>query len=257
MELENYKPAKDTVAVWIGKRLRRPLNRWLAGQSLIGQQPFFDEAVVPCIGVLKDNWQAIRDEALDLIAIDRINIPALGDISPDHRRIARNSAWKSFFFYGYGYKIWPNRARCPRTAALIDQVPGVVVAFLSIFEPGTHLRDHYGVTKAMLNVHLPLAVPPETDRCEIRVRDEVRRWKEGEFLIFDETFNHEAWNESSQPRVILFLQVMRPMRWPGQLVGKLFLWGVRQTSYVQNTVRAIGGASLSGRGGRQGDPAVA
>lgn len=246
MELENYKPTRDTVAVWIGKRLRRPLNRWLVGQSLVGRQPFFDEVTVPGIGVLKDHWLTIRDEVQALVANHRSSIPALGEISPDHRRIAQNSAWKSFFFYGYGYKIEPNRARCPKTAALIDQVPGVVVAFFSIFEPGTHLREHYGVTKAMLNVHLALSVPPETECCEIRVRDEVRSWTEGEFLIFDETYNHEAWNMSSQPRVILFLQVMRPMRWPGRLAGRLFLWAVRRTSYVQDAVRAIKGTASSG-----------
>jgi ornithine lipid ester-linked acyl 2-hydroxylase len=159
---------------------------------------------------------------------------------PDHRRIAQNAGWKSLFFEGYGYKSIPNRARCPKTAALIDQVPNVVVAFFSIFEPGTHIAPHYGVTKAMLNVHLALVVPPEPARCEIRVRDEIRRWTPGEFMIFDETFNHEAWNESSQPRLVLFLQVMRPMRWPGRMLGKLFLWSLKRTSYVQDARRAIG-----------------
>lgn len=241
MELEKYKPAKNTFAVKIGKRIRRPLNRWLAKQSLIGTQPIFDASAVPGISVLRDNWEVIRQEA-EAVMFDGAEIPPLGDISPDHRRIAQNAAWKSFFFEGYSYKSIPNRARCPRTAALIDQVPNVVVAFFSIFEPGTHLKDHYGVTKAMLNVHLGLLVPEGPNRCEIRIRDEFRTWKPGEFLIFDETFNHEAWNESDQPRVVLFLQVMRPMRWPGRVLGKLFLQGIRRTSYVQDARRAIGAA---------------
>ena len=239
MELKQYQPAKDTLAVWIGKRLRKPLNRWLAGQSLIGRQPFFEESQVPGIAVLRENWQVIRNEARAVMA-DRAAIPAFGDVSPDHRRIAQNSAWKSFFFLGYGYRAELNRALCPRTAELIDEVPNVVVAFYSIFEPGAHIREHFGVTKAMLNVHLGLMVPPETDRCEIRVRDTYCRWRPGEFLIFDETFNHEAWNESTQPRVILFLQVMRPMRLPGRLLSHLFLRGIKRTSYVQDIRRAIG-----------------
>jgi beta-hydroxylase len=241
MELKHYQPARDTLKVRVGKRVRRPLNRWLARQSLVGGEPFVEEADVPGIGVLKDNWEVIREEAMAVLA-DRADVPPLGDISPDHRRIAQNTAWKSLFFEGYGYKSVPNRARCPRTAALIDQVPGVVVALFSIFEPGAHVREHYGVTKAMLNVHLGIVVPPEHDRCEIRVRDSHRRWRLGEFLIFDETFNHEAWNESSEPRLVLFLQVMRPMRWPGRLIGRLFLWAIRQTSYVQDARRSIGAA---------------
>ena len=241
MELEKYKPAKNTFAVKIGKRIRRPLNRWLARQSRVGTQPVLDERLVPGISVLKDNWEVIRDEAREVLR-DRGAIPPLGDISPDHRRIAQNAAWKSFFFEGYGYKSIPNRARCPRTAALIDEVPNVVVAFFSIFEPGTHLKDHFGVTKAMLNVHLGLMVPDGPERCEIRVRDQFHGWTPGEFLIFDETFNHEAWNERAESRVVLFLQVLRPMRWPGRLLGKLFLQGIKRTSYVQDARRAIGAA---------------
>ena len=237
--VENYEAIKDSLAVWIGKRVRRPMNRWLAGQSLIGRQPFFDEAQVPGISLLRENWETIRDEARAVMA-ERDAIPAFGEISPDHRRIAQTSAWKSFFFVGYGYEVAQNRARCPRTAALIDQVPDVVVAFYSIFEPGAHIRDHYGVTKAMLNVHLGLMVPEGPERCEIRVRDTMRRWQAGEFLIIDETFNHEAWNDSSEPRVVLFLQVMRPMRRPGRLLGKLFLWSLKRTTYVQDARRAIG-----------------
>lgn len=241
MELEHYQPARDSFVVWAGKRIRRPINRWMAGQSLIGREPFIDPAHVPGIAILKQNWETIRDEAAEVMR-EREHIPAFGKISPDHRRIAQTSAWKSFFFKGYGYDIAANRARCPKTAALIDQVPDVVVAFFSIFELGTHLRDHYGVTKAMLNVHLGLLIPPKTDRCEIRVRDTIRTWTPGEFLIFDETFNHEAWNDSSEPRVVLFLQVMRPMRWPGRVMGKLFLSGLKRTTYVQDARKAIGAA---------------
>lgn len=237
--LKQYERAPDTVAVWVGKRLRRPLNRWLAGQSLVGKQPFIDEKLVPGIGILKENWETIRDEAL-AVMVDRNNTPPFGDISPDHRRIAQNSAWKSFFFGGYGYKSPKNRALCPKTAALIDQVPDVVVALFSILDPGAHIRDHYGVTKAMLNVHLGLVVPPEKDRCEIRVKDQFRRWKPGEFMIFDETYNHEVWNDSDEARVILFLQVRRPMRPMGRLAGDLFLKGVRRTRYVQDARKAIG-----------------
>lgn len=241
MELEKYDRAPDTLAVWVGKRLRRPLNRWLAKQSLIGADPFFDAEHVPGISVLRDNWHVIAEEARALLA-DRAAVPPLGEISPDHRHIAQNAAWKSYFFNGYGYKSIPNRARCPKTAALIDQVPNVVVAFFSIFEPGTHVREHYGVTKAMLNVHLGILVPKGPERCEIRVNDEFRGWRDGEFLIFDETYNHEAWNESDEPRVVLFLQVMRPMKWPGRVLGKLFLQAIKRTSYVQDARRAIGAA---------------
>lgn len=238
MDLERYIKDKDTFAVRVGKRLRWPVNRFLARQSLIGTQPFFTEDQVPGLTLLRENWETIRDEARALMA-DRASVPPLGKISPDHRRLAPDARWKSFFFTGYGYKAEANRARCPKTAALVDQVPNLVVAFFSIFEPGTYVHPHRGVTKAMLNVHLGLLVPPGPERCEIRVVDEVRGWTPGGYLIFDETFEHEVWNETAEPRVVLFLQVQRPMRWRGRWLGKLFLWGVKRTSFVQDVRRAL------------------
>lgn len=118
-------------------------------------------------------------------------------------------------------------------------MPNLVVAFFSVFEPGTHVHEHRGVTKALLNVHLGLVVPQGPRRCEIAVADERRSWTPGEYLIFDETFRHEVWNETREPRVVLFLQVLRPMRWPGRLLGKLFLWCVRRTSFVQDIRKAL------------------
>jgi beta-hydroxylase len=238
MELEQYDTAEDNWAIRIGSRLRWPINRFLARQSLIGQGPFFDEAQVPGLGVLRDHWNDIHDEVKGLLT-ERGSVPPLGRISPDHRRIAPSSDWKSFFFTGYGYNAMQNRARCPKTAALIDRVPNVVVAFFSIFEPGTYVPEHRGVTKAMLNVHLGLVVPSGPERCEIRVAQEVRGWTPGEFLIFDETYHHEVWNETREPRVVLFVQVLRPMRWPGRLMGKFFLWAVKRTRFVQDVRRAL------------------
>jgi ornithine lipid ester-linked acyl 2-hydroxylase len=238
MDLEQYVKGRDTLAVRVGKRLRWPLNRFLARQSLIGTQPFFESSQVPGLEILRENWQVIRDEAAAVMG-DRESVPPLGRVSPDHRRIAPTSAWKSFFFTGYGYKAKANRARCPKTAALIDRVPNVVVAFYSIFEPGTQVPRHNGVTKAMLNVHLALIVPQGEGRCEISVEGERRGWTPGEFLIFDETFAHEVWNETSEPRVVLFLQVLRPMRWRGRWLGKFFLWCVKRTSFVQDVRRAL------------------
>jgi len=238
MDFERYIKGQDTFAVRIGKRLRWPINRFLARQSLIGTQSFFEASQVPGLDVLRANWQLIQAEALALMA-DRDKVPPLGKISPDHRRLAATSKWKSFFFTGYGYKAMGNRALCPRTAALVDQVPNLVVAFFSVFEPGTHVHEHRGVTKAILNVHLGLIIPQGPERCEISVADERMGWAPGEYLIFDETFRHEVWNETREPRVVLFLQVLRPMRWRGRWLGKLFLWSVKRTSFVQDIRKAL------------------
>lgn len=238
MDFERYIKGRDTLAVRFGKWVRWPLNRFLERQSLVGAEPFYEAGQIPGLDALRENWQVIRDEAAALMQ-ERDKVPPLGEISPDHRALASTSKWKSFFFTGYGYKAMDNRALCPRTAELVDRVPNLVVAFFSVFEPGTYVRPHRGVTKAMLNVHLGLLVPRGPERCEIRVGDQRRGWKPGEYMIFDETFEHEVWNETREPRVILFLQVMRPMRWRGRWLSRFFLWCIKRTSFVQDIRRAL------------------
>jgi beta-hydroxylase len=228
----------QNLLVRFGKALRRPVNAWLARQSAIGDDPIVDARHVPALMALQPHWETIRGELLKLLA-DGGEVPSLGSISPDHRRIAP-PPWKSFFFEGYGFRSQANCARCPRTAELLDRVPGLVVAFFSILEPGTHIPRHRGLTKAWLNCHLPLLVPRAPGRCEIEIADARRRWREGEWLVFDETNRHEVWNLTGEPRVVLFLQVRRPMRLPGRLASKLIYHGVRVSSFAQDARRAIG-----------------
>ena len=228
-----------TRAVRIGKRLRDPVNRWIAGQSLIGDVPFVDPAAVPGLRELGEHWREIHAELVPLLE-ERNAIPALGEISPDHKKIAHDDRWKSFFFTGYGFRAAQNHARCPATSALLEQVPGLVVAFFSIMEPGTHVPPHRGVTKAWLNCHLGLVVPEGTGRCAMQVAGQSVEWREGEWLVFDETNRHEVWNERRGPRVVLFLQVRRPMKLLGRMAASALIGAIRRTSFVQDIKRHLG-----------------
>ncbi len=227
----------QSIAVRFGRRIRDPVNGWLARQSLIGDDPFVDAAELPGLVELGRQWQTIRDELLPLLA-ERDKIPAFGDISPDHRRIATDEKWKSFFLEGYGFRSDENCARCPRTMALLRQVPGVVVAFFSIMEPGTQVPPHRGVTKAWYNCHLGLIVPNGNVGIEIAGRPVG--WREGEWLVFDETNRHRVWNETDEARVVLFLQVRRPMRWRGRLAARALFQMIRHSSFVQDVRRSLG-----------------
>ena len=226
-------------AVRIGKRLRDPVNRWIARQSLIGDDPIVDYRQVPGLAELGEHWQAIQAELQPLLE-ERNTIPALGDISPDHKKIAQDQHWKSFFFTGYGFRAEANHARCPVTSALLDKVPGLVVAFFSIMEPGTHVPPHRGVTKAWLNCHLGMIIPEGPGRCAMEVAGQIVEWHEGQWLVFDETNRHQVWNERAQPRVVLFLQVRRPMRPVGRLAASLLIGAIRRTSFVQDIKRNLG-----------------
>lgn len=91
---------------------------------------------------------------------------------------------------------------CPETTRLVESIPGMTTAIFSSLAPGTHIVPHEGYIKTVLRCHLGLIVP---DDCWIRVGDETKTWEAGKCLIFDDTFEHEVWNRSNSPRIILLI----------------------------------------------------
>jgi beta-hydroxylase len=214
-----------------GKHLRGVFDRIIAASSLVSNDPVLDVRDFAWTAVLRDNWRAIRDEAV-AVALQGDASPSLATISPDHRAIAPINMWKSFFLWGYGYPIDDNLAQCPRTAEVVAQVPGLNSAFFSILAPGTHIPAHRGVTKGLITCHLGLIVPRDGD-VRMRVDDRVVRWAEGETLVFDDTYDHEVWNDTPGTRVVLLIQFERPLRQPGKWVADTFLKVVRKSAFVQ------------------------
>ena len=104
---------------------------------------------------------------------------------------------------------------CPRTAALMREIPGMTTAMFSILSPRKHILDHRGPYKGVLRYHLGLIVPRDAEACRIRVGEDIRHWEEGKSMIFDDTFNHEVWNDTDETRVVLFVDVLRPLPVPG------------------------------------------
>ncbi len=80
-------------------------------------------------------------------------------------------------------------------------------ALFSLLRPDTHIRPHHGMLNTRLICHLPLITPPG---CALRVGNETREWRAGELLIFDDSFEHEAWNRGSETRVVLLFEIWRP-----------------------------------------------
>ena len=159
-------------------------------------------------------------------------IPAFEQISPDQRSITDDGRWKTFFLYGFGIRAEANCDLLPNTARLVEQVPGMMTAFFSILLPGKHISEHRGLYKGFLRYHLGLKVP-DSDRCWIRVGSETRHWKEGQSLLFDDTFQHEVRNDTDEVRVVLFLDVVRPLRFPVSLLNEAVIRLIRRTGYVQ------------------------
>jgi beta-hydroxylase len=195
----------------------KKLERLVPEYSKVGDSVFFSTEQFPWAKELEADWQVIRQE-LDQVLTYTNALPNFQDISPRQQRIADDDRWKTFFFCAFGFKSRKNCDRCPETVKLLQKVPGLKVAFFSILAPGKHIPEHRGKHKGLIRYHLGLKVP-QSSACYIRVADKIAHWEEGKSLIFDDTFDHEVWNNTDDYRAVLFLDVARPMRFPMSLVN--------------------------------------
>jgi aspartyl/asparaginyl beta-hydroxylase (cupin superfamily) len=132
---------------------------------------------------------------------------------PPATPLLNDPRWSAFHLWQRGRELRDHTARVPRTisALAVAPIPRISgfspMIMFSLLQPGTHITPHYGSTNTRLICHLPIIVP---DGCAIRVGNETRSWTRGEGLIFDDSFQHEAWNRGSGTRVILLFEIWRP-----------------------------------------------
>ncbi|HDZ9198904.1 TPA: aspartyl/asparaginyl beta-hydroxylase domain-containing protein, partial [Vibrio cholerae] len=108
------------------------------------------------------------------------------------------------------------------TKRALTHIPGIKTAFFSILPPNTKIPPHYGPYNGVLRYHLGVKIPKAAKSCGIKVKNEKRYWIAGKSLIFDDSYKHEAWNYSSETRVVLFVDFIRPMHKPFKWLNELF-----------------------------------
>jgi beta-hydroxylase len=221
-----------------GKSTLRALDRFIGRQSLIGDSPVFDAALFPWVANLEANWQSILAELQEILKA-REHVPSFHEISPDQKRISKGDNWKTFVLYGFGQQAKRNCRRCPATVQVLETIPGLQNAWFSILAPCYHIPPHHGVTKGVIRCHLALIVPEQRERCVIRIADQLCQWEEGKCLLFDDTYEHEVWNNTNQERVVLFLDINRPLRLPGRILSRLLIQGIQLTAYVKDARRNL------------------
>ncbi len=227
--------ARDA-AVNAGQLVMSGFEWWLLRSSLVPTTPFLDRSSFPWAPRLEAGWQDIRAE-LDTVLARREDLPNFQDILRDVAPISRDDRWKTFFFTAYGYRVEANCARCPATTALLDQIPGLVTAFFSILSPHKRIPPHRGPYRGVVRCHLGLLVPGPPDACGIMVGGQTRHWREGETMFFDDGYEHSAWNDSDETRVVLFLDVVRPLRGPAASVNRGLLWGISASPFLRDARR--------------------
>lgn len=204
--------------------------------SLVPTTPFLTDEKFPWAGQIEARWEEIRAE-LETVLSYRDHLPNFQDISQAQRVLTQDDQWKTFVFYGYGFTSSDNLKRCPKTAEALAGVPGLTTAFFSVFGPGKRLPVHRGPYNGVLRYHLALKIPEPAESCGIEVGGETRHWREGEGMFFDDTYPHAAWNETEEDRVVLFLDVVRPVRFPYGILNRLVIRVISQSPFIKNARR--------------------
>lgn len=169
---------------------------------------FYDPKDFPFLNGLTDNYKIIQSELLALLASNKEN--QWLETFPDYVESDKLKAWKVFSFVFFSMRFPHNAALCPQTAKFIYSIPEIISCDYSFLKPKTHIQPHKGYTKMVLRCHLPLIVPAGYS-CKLRVGDETKEWEEGKLMIFDDSFEHEAWNNSDKDRVVLMFDIPNPL----------------------------------------------
>lgn len=170
----------------------------------IAAQPWHDAGARPWTAAVEEAFPQIREEFLGLRAqavrfapYEDLYTKELGWRGWDTYQLYRNGAWRP-----------QARELCPKTCAALELTPhGPRDGMFTILHPGVRLTPHTGGVNLLLTAHLPLIVPPG---CALKVCGEERSWHEGEVLLFDDSFIHEAWNSGPDPRAVLLWDIWHP-----------------------------------------------
>lgn len=204
-----------------------PINCLFYFFSKDTQSAYIDVNKFPELKILQDNWEMIRDEAIHLN--DSAQIKASADLDDLGFNSFFRTGWKRFYLKWYGANLKSAEQLCPKTVALINTLPNVKGAMFTMLPPGARLGKHRDPYAGSLRYHLGL-VTPNNDDCYISVDGQKYSWRDGEAVMFDETFIHYAENKTDHNRIILFLDVKRPVDfkwvdWINEIFSRLVVAG--------------------------------
>ena len=213
--LDRFKLSMD---ILVGRKRRfdpQPLRYFMPQLPVI---EFFERSSFPWLDAVEAQWQAIRDEFLAVLRADQGFTPYItydaDQPLAQWAELNHSPRWSAFHLMKEGARVEANADRCPTTMAVWSQTPSpdqagrTPVAMYSVLKPSTRIPSHVGASNCRLVTHLPLIVPAG---CRFRVGNQTREWVPGKAWVFDDTIEHEAWNDSDELRVVLIFDTWHPM----------------------------------------------
>ncbi|WP_447973974.1 aspartyl/asparaginyl beta-hydroxylase domain-containing protein [Nitrospira sp. Kam-Ns4a] len=217
------------------------LNHYFARYVGGDRRPVFYDipTVCPALEEVTRHYPVIREECERLLAAGPA-LPRYHDIDPGERAISAqvdpDKRWSVFMLYLLGWKPPATRAHCPETCRIPDRVPTLIQAFFSVLDPGKNVPLHKGLYLGYLRYHLGLLVPKD-DPPRMYVNGQEYVWKAGEAVLWDDTWPHEVKNSCRERRVVLIVDVLRPLPWLPSLVNRVATFGIAGPFYGRAVAR--------------------
>ena len=200
------------------------------------KKPILDADFLENIEVLRANWTIIRDEAIALESsgvFEVIKTPGADGYYDVGFRTFYKRGWSKFYLKWYGTTHVSAQRLCPKTLALLNQVPAIRGAMFSLLPAGSELSLHADPIGSSFRYHLGL-LTPNSENCQINIDGQTRTWFDGKDFVFDETYPHFAYNTANSARLILMCDVDRPMNLFGRIFNSAYRILVKGT-VVPNT----------------------
>jgi aspartate beta-hydroxylase len=214
---ENVRRFSDSLDIMVGRKRRYDSQSMMHHYPGLAPIEFFERTDFPWLDTFEASTDAIRIEFLQVLSDEESFVPYItypDDVPLNQWAELNNSPeWSAYHLIQKGAVVEENAAKCPITMNLLKQAPQpsqsgrTPAAMYSLLKSHTHIPPHTGVSNIRLVTHLPLIIP---EGCGFRVGNEIREWIPGKAWVFDDTIEHEAWNNSDKLRVVLIFDIWHP-----------------------------------------------
>lgn len=220
----------------VANRVLMGIGNLMSPFSKVSNGPILPKSEFEWAKLLEDNWETILAE-VNSVLNNRKDLPNIQDIQSRESLLTTDNRWKTFFLKGFGHRAEKNCKLCPQTAEVLDQVPGLLTAFFSILHPGKHIPAHKGIFKGIVRTHLGLVIP-KNGECKMRVGNEYIHWEAGKAVFFDDTCNHEVWNNTEGIRIVLLMDTVRPYKTKiAERINHFVIKGITGSVYVKEALK--------------------
>lgn len=217
------------------------LNNFLARYTGVEQRPtFFDiNQTYPALNTITQNFSTIKQEFLCAYEANK-NLPRYHDIDPGEKEISDTTEknWNVFMLFLLGHQPEQAHTLCPEICQLLKKIPNLVQAFFSILDPGKSIPLHDGPYLGYLRYHLGLHIPANNPP-QIIVNNQPYTWREGEAILFDDSWPHQVKNNSDDFRAVLIIDVLRPLPWFPTLINKFVTQVIAKYTYGRSVIKRV------------------